>query len=190
MSEKGTQPGRVCGSADERLWREVLAQVIPKIYRYYVRKGINASLAEELTQKTVFDAVKGRDSYNPAKGELGGWVMAIGKNNLAMEMRKRASRPGQVTLEKCFELIDRRLLPDEALERKETAGLVCKGLEEIQENEKEVLKAKYIEKLSARQIAGRMKISEKAVHSLLYRARNSLREKLRRLAPLVEARAK
>ena len=76
------------------------------------------------------------------------------------------------------------------LEQKETAALVAKGLGEILENEKDVLEAKYVEDLSARQIAGRMKISEKAVHSLLYRARNSLREKLRRLAPHVEGQAK
>jgi len=174
---------------DQRRWREVLAHTIPKIYAMYVRKGVNRSLAEELTQKTVFDAVKGRAGFDPQKGDLSAWIFAIAKNNLAMEMRKRSSSPVDSGLEECIAAIDTRLLPDELLQRKETAELVANGLDQIQENEKEVLKAKYIEDLSARQIAGRLKISEKAVHSLLYRARNSLREKLRRLAPHAEARS-
>jgi RNA polymerase sigma-70 factor (ECF subfamily) len=189
LSDKALQLAPAPNADDERLWRTVLAQVIPKIYAMYVRKGINPSLAEELTQKTVFDAVKGRNTYDSQKGELGAWLMAIGKNNLAMEMRKRAKLPKHTSLDQAFAAIDSQLLPDEVLERKETAALVGKGLGEILENEKEVLEAKYIEDLSARQIAGRMKISEKAVHSLLYRARNSLREKLRRLAPHVGAQS-
>jgi RNA polymerase sigma-70 factor (ECF subfamily) len=190
LSDKAKQPALVPNADDERLWRQVLAQIIPKIYGMYLRKGVNQSLAEELTQKTVFDAVKGRSTFDPQKGELGGWMMAIGKNNLAMEMRKRANLPPHTTIEQCLAVIDGQLLPDEVLEQKETAALVVKGLGEILENEKDVLEAKYVEDLSARQIAGRMKISEKAVHSLLYRARNSLREKLRRLAPHVEGQAK
>jgi DNA-directed RNA polymerase specialized sigma24 family protein len=44
------------------------------------------------------------------------------------------------------------------------------------------LRAMYIEGLSAREIAGRMELTEKAVHSILYRARNSLRTKLKQLS--------
>ena len=187
MSDKALQPAPASTADDERLWRPVLARVIPKIYAMYVRKGVNPSLAEDLTQKTVFDAVKGRNTFDPQKGELDAWLMAIGKNNLAMEMRKRAKLPLHTSLEQGLAVIDTQPLPDVVLQRKETAELVGRGLGEINENEKEVLEAKYIEDLSARQIAGRMKISEKAVHSLLYRARNSLREKLRRLAPHTEA---
>lgn len=189
MNKKSLKTSSLPITDDQRRWREILAQTIPKIYAMYVRKGANRSLAEELTQKTVFDAVRSRATFDPQKGELSAWIFAIAKNNLAMEIRKRANSPINSGLEECIAAIDTRLLPDELLQQKETAELVANGLEQIQPNEKEVLKAKYIEDLSARQIAGRLKISEKAVHSLLYRARNSLREKLRRLAPHMEARS-
>ena len=66
-------------------------------------------------------------------------------------------------------------LPDELLEKEETAALVRRALAEIEESQREVLIAKYREDLPARQIARQIKITEKAVHSLLYRARRSLR---------------
>ena len=64
------------------------------------------------------------------------------------------------------------------LEQKETAEIVTASLGKLESKEQSVLKAKYIEGLSARQISKEMSISEKAVHSLLYRARNNLRSEL------------
>jgi len=173
----------------EGLWRSLLAEVIPKVYAMFIRKGTNPSLAEELTQKTVFDAVKGRETFDPEKGEMAPWIMTIAKNNLAMEMRKRAKAPKNMTIEQALAAVDDAPLPDELLEKQETADLVNRGLDEINENERDVLKAKYVDDLSARQIAGKLKITEKAVHSLLYRARISLRDKLRRLAPQTEGQS-
>jgi RNA polymerase sigma factor (sigma-70 family) len=49
--------------------------------------------------------------------------------------------------------------------------------------EQAVLRAKYLEGLSANEIALQMNTTEKAVHDLLYRARLSLRQELKRIAP-------
>ena len=82
----------------------------------------------------------------------------------------------------CLEFEDVYILYDRESINK-TASLVRKGLSLLNEKEQTVLKDKYIEDRSARQIGKTLKISEKAVHSLLYRARISLREKLIQLAP-------
>ena len=170
-------------SADQ--WRQVLSQIIPIAYRLYIRRGLNPSLAEELVQKTVFDAVRGLAGFDPAKGTLKDWILAISRNNLALELRQRKTRPAfSSDLTEYLAMIDTQLLPDEVLEKQETAHMVRKALGELKTKESDVLKAKYIEDLPARLIAEKMDISEKAVHDLLYRARNSLRQKLRSLAPL------
>ena len=169
---------------DSELWRRFLGVQIPVMYRMFIRLWPNRSLAEELTQKTVFDAVKARNTYDPAKASPGTWVMAIARNNLAAEARKRAARPnidGDITI--WLNIIDTRTLPDEVLEKRETAEILRKSLNGLETNQRSVLEAKYIEDLSARQIAHKMGLTEKAVHSLLYRARNSLRDKLKSLNP-------
>lgn len=115
-----------------------------------------------------------------------GWLVGIAKNNLALEMRKRANRPrmdGDIW--EYLEAIDSEAVPDEVLERKETAQIIRAALSQLDDKEQAVLKAKYIEDLPARAISERMGITEKAVHSLLYRARNSLREKLKTDRPFV-----
>jgi RNA polymerase sigma-70 factor (ECF subfamily) len=166
------------------LWRQVLPRLIPQVYSMLRRRGIHPALAEELTQKTIFDAIRRRETYDASKGTLEQWIFSIAKNNLALEMRQRQNRPkpdGQLL--QYLEVMDSTPMPDAILEQQETAALVREGLSQLNEKERTVLKDKYLEDLSARQICMKLKLSEKAVHSLLYRARISLREKLIQLAP-------
>jgi DNA-directed RNA polymerase specialized sigma24 family protein len=60
--------------------------------------------------------------------------------------------------------------------------MVRLALSRLERKEQAVLEAKYIEGLAANDIARQMGTTEKAMHSLLYRARISLRRELERLA--------
>ena len=168
---------------DANIWRDFVGQQIPRLYAIFMRRWPNPSLAEELVQKTVFDAVRGRGTYDPSKGSPEEWILGIARNNISLEFRKRASRPSpNGDISKYLEAIDTKPLPDEVLERKETAAIVRSALSRLEAKEQSVLKAKYIEALPARDIAQQMDVTEKAVHSLLHRARISLREELRCIA--------
>ena len=180
-----TDPGQDSssqGKSNVEAWREALVRSIPQVYGLFLRRGLHPGLAEELTQKTIFDAVSGKESFESRRGKFASWVIGIAHNNLALEMRKRLRRPkfnGDIS--RYLEKIGSEPLPDEILERKETAELIRKAMDKLDEKEKIVLAAKYVEDISARSIAGQMNMTEKAVHSLLYRARNSLREKLKNI---------
>ena len=181
--EQRSWAGVAKGDAD--IWRELISREIPQLYGMFMRRWPNPSLAEELVQKTVFDAVAGCGSYDPSKGSPEEWIFGIARNNIRLEMRKRASRPSvDGDISSYLEAIDSEPLPDEVLEQKETAVIVRSALQKLDSKEQAVLKTKYIEGLSARDIARRMGITEKAVHSLLYRARISLRRQLKRTESL------
>jgi RNA polymerase sigma-70 factor (ECF subfamily) len=168
---------------DGRVWRELLQQVIPQLYGMFLKSWPNPSLAEELVQKTVFDAIRGRNTYDWQKGTAEEWIFGIARNNIRLEIRKRAGRPSvDGDLDAYIELLDTGPLPDELLEKSETADTVRMALAALDEKEQTVLRAKYIDDLTASEIARRMEMTEKAVHSLLYRARNSLRDRLKRLS--------
>ena len=173
------------GDAD--IWREFIGREIPLLYGMFVRRWPNPSLAEELVQRTVFDAVRGFGSYDPSRGSPEEWILGIARNNIRLEARKRASRPStNGDISRYLEAIDTKPLPDEVLEREETAALVRSALSRLESKEQTVLRARYIEGLLTREVAVRMGITEKAVHSLLYRARISLRKELKRTASLYD----
>jgi RNA polymerase sigma factor (sigma-70 family) len=80
--------------------------------------------------------------------------------------------------------MDTKLLPDEVLERREMTAIVRSALSRLESKERAVLEARYIEELSANDIALQMNKTEKAVYSLLYRAKISLRRELEQIASL------
>jgi len=172
---------------DSDIWREFIGREIPLLYGMFMRRWPNPSLAEELVQKTIFDAVRGCGSYDPLRGSPEEWILGIARNNIRLEARKRASQPStNGDISRYLEAIDTRPLPNEVLEREETAVLARSALGRLKSKEQTVLRARYIEGLPARDIAGQMGITEKAVHNLLYRARISLRRELKRTASLYD----
>lgn len=148
-----------------------------------MRRWPNRSLAEELTQKTVFDALRGRAGYDPARGSPQAWLGKIAANNLALEARKRAGLAAAMNgaLALYLDRLERQQLPDEVLEREETAQQVRRALGQLEQKEQAALKAKYVEGVQVAVMAHRWQMTDKAVHSLLYRARNSLRAKLKHI---------
>lgn len=191
MAENAEQLRPAALADDAETWRTLLKRAIPMIYGLFVRRRLNPGLAEELVQQTVFDAMRRRGSFDAGKGTPEQWMLGIARNNLALEMRRRATRPtvdGDIST--YLAGVDTAPLPDEVLEKAETARLVRAAMDELDDREQKVLRTKYLDDLSARTIAQRMGITEKAVHSLLYRARNSLREKLKTLHPLDEEETK
>jgi RNA polymerase sigma-70 factor (ECF subfamily) len=173
------------------VWREFIERQIPRLYSLFMGRWPNRSLAEELLQKTVFDAVRGRGSYDPSKGCPEDWVAGIARNNIRLEIRRRTSRPSiNGDISTYFNAMDTKPLPDEVLERQEMTMIVRSALSRLESKEKAILEAKYIEALSANEIARQMNTTEKAVYSLLYRAKLSLRRELERVASLSEKEEK
>jgi RNA polymerase sigma-70 factor (ECF subfamily) len=167
---------------DAETWRAFLEEQIPRLYGFFFKRWPNPALAEEFAQRTVFNAVRGRHSFNPDRGSAQEWVFGIARNVIRLELRKRNTGPKiQGNLGQCLNIIDDQPLPDEVIEQAETLFHVRKALNRLAPNEREVLVAKYMNGQSARQISRAMQITEKAVHSLLYRARLSLRKALEQL---------
>ena len=182
---EGLEQRRWAGFAegDAEIWQDFISQQIPRLYGLFMKRWPNPSLAEELVQKTMLDAVRGRSSYDPCKGGPEEWILGIARNNINLEARNRASRPSpNGDIGRYFAAIDNQPLPDEVLERQETTLIVRSAMSRLEAKEQAVLKAKYIEGLDARDISRQMNVTEKAVHSMLYRARISLRQELKRLA--------
>ncbi len=171
--------GMGIAGGDAGQWRLLMDELVPKLYGMFMGRWPNPALAEELVQKTVFDAVRGRSGYDPAKGAPQDWIFGIAFNNIRIEIRRRASRPAiDVNAAMYLQALDTRLLPDEVLEQKEMAQRVRATLDALPDKECEVLKGRYLEGLSIEEMAGRMGVTKKAVYSLLYRAGISFRKRI------------
>jgi RNA polymerase sigma factor (sigma-70 family) len=72
---------------DAWILREVYDRYGTQVYRVALASLNNSSDAEEITQTVFVDAWRARDSFDAAKGSLGGWLMTITKRRCIDRVR-------------------------------------------------------------------------------------------------------
>ncbi len=145
----------------------------------YYRVGKNPELAADITQDTFVTALGKITEYQPERGEMLPWLTYIARNSIRKALRQQAR---YTTADDLWERIDQRLitafsaldsepLPDEILERKETAELVRMALSNLPSRYQQALQQRYYQQRTLKEIAATESVTEGAVKSLLHRAR-------------------
>jgi len=145
----------------------------------FYRVGRDEELATEVVQETFVAALHRIEDYDPRRGAMMPWLTYLARNRIRAALRQRA-RSGSAGAS--WAEIDRRLLrayrdlatvplPDEVLEKRETAELVQMALSNLPDNYRSALKQHYCEQRSLAEIARSRQTTEGAVKSLLHRAR-------------------
>ena len=155
----------------------------------YYRVDKDANLASDIVQETFIGAIDKINDYDEQKGSMYAWLTYASKNHIRRALRARGRHLSydqlwqqvDTSLLRCFEQIATEPLPDEVLQRKETAELVQMTLANIPANYRDVLNDYYYGRKVIKEIAALHGASEGAVRVLLYRARKAFREALLRL---------
>ncbi len=145
----------------------------------------NTQDAEEVTQD-VFVKIHGKVGAFNAQSELKTWVYRIAVNQCLdfIKAKRRKKRFGFHVFvqaegsedDAVFSSFDH---PGVQLENKEATERIFKAINELPERQKTALLLKTMEDLSQAEVAAIMELSDKAVESLLSRARANLKELLR-----------
>lgn len=170
--------------AFERLMRKYFPRVLNFIYRYVGQR----ELAEELTQEVFIKVYKTAGKYT-VQSKLQTWLFTIAKNTSLNELRRHKHRiysldasvqgtEGSVPVQHEDE---RATDPSEALLKKEKGDQVRQAILSLPENQRTAVLLRRYEQMSYDEIAVTMNVSPKAVKSLLNRAKENLRERLRHL---------
>jgi RNA polymerase sigma-70 factor (ECF subfamily) len=130
------------------------------------RCGSGRDLADDVLQETWLTAVRRIRRFDPAAGPFHNWLCGIAANVLRNHLRSRRRRAG------CQEPLER----DPAAANHERAVRVAEALAALPERSERVLRMKYLDRMSVAEIATACGESEKAVESLLTRARAAFRE--------------
>ncbi len=143
-------------------------------------------VAEDIVQDVWLTALRGVDRYE-GRGRLYTWLCGIALHKVQDHWRRvgrdserRYRSPGEAETDETLDLIDTEPLPEEIVEREETRQLVREAVSFLPDHYRTVLHLKYVEQLSAQEIALLLNKSPKAVESSLCRARLALRDCMRR----------
>ena len=156
-----------------------------RVFNYIFMIAKDYELAKDLTQETFLKAARGYERLRK-KERLEVWMFRIARNvtfsKLKKEQRRRSKFISLFTKRYEGELIDSikdsSVAIDEVVVEQEERAMVRKVLNELPPRMREALILKEWEALSYEDIGRIMKISRKAVKSLLHRAREAMRKRL------------
>jgi RNA polymerase sigma factor (sigma-70 family) len=166
-------------SGDAAAWRVLYERNVDSLYAHVLRRtGGEAERAEEAFQETWMAAVRAIRKFDPAKGTFQAWLRGIAENVLRSQARRsRLRRRVEGT---SLEAVPAEAAADPGPRQGDLSERIARALAELPFRYRQVLRAKYDEKLPVAEIASRSGESLKAIESLLSRAREAFRSAYRR----------
>jgi RNA polymerase sigma-70 factor (ECF subfamily) len=171
---------------DEDAFADLVCRYTPRVFGHFCRQLRNRAEAEDLTQEVFLRLYRSRLSYQP-KASFCTWMFHIAQNVLRNALRTRRRRPSvrldlspsaegeRVSAAVRSDLVDS---PSRPLERRELAGVVRTAVAELAGRQRMAMELHQFEDRTYAEVAAELDMSPKAAKSLLYRARNELRDRL------------
>ena len=161
---------------DAEAWRALYQRYLPSVWRQAYALISDAHAAEDVTSETMLALLEGIDRLESDTPKIAGWLRSVVKCKAADHHRKafrlRDSLPlATESSETCTGGGD----PAEPLEIEETRNHVLNVLDEMPDRQRVILEWKYLDALRVCDIAERLGETEKAVETVLYRARREFR---------------
>ena len=157
---------------DAEAWKALYESASCELSRYVRwRCGGRRDWAEDAIQDAWLTAAKSLSRFDPLKGSFTGWVCGLASNVVRNRIRGWKRSLGRTTLLSTEIVANPEDEPD-----LETAIRVTETLSGLPERCERVLRAKYLDELSVKELATRWGETEKAVESLLTRTRQAFRE--------------
>ena len=166
-------------------WDTLYASRVSELYGFVFHlMHPNRSNAEEMHQDVWLAAARGVEEYDPARGTLRDWLLGIARKRVAQYYRRRyaeRNRTMKPREETCLEVEEpaSAVVPEECVQQVERAAVVRAALLAMPEDRRKVLLEKYVVGSPVHEIAERSGRTDKAVESLLSRAREQLRRLVR-----------
>ncbi len=156
----------------------------PRVFGYFCRQLRDRAEAEDLTQDVFLRLYRSRLRYEP-RARFATWIFHITQNVARNALRSRRRHPcvhldpeaaGDCRLLEV--LAEQSVAPSEPLERDELAGVVRAAVSELAYRQRTALELHQFHDCTYAEVAAKLDMTPKAAKSLLYRARNQLREVL------------
>jgi RNA polymerase sigma-70 factor (ECF subfamily) len=171
-------------AGDQTALEALMRKYYPRILNFIYRFLGNRQVAEDLTQEVFLKVYKSAFKYTP-RSQFQTWLYTIAKNTALNELRRK--RGLFVSTDQTFnsdgneltkEIADYETAPDKDLMHKEKAAMIRQAIDDLPEKQRMAVILRRFEDFSYAEIAATLKVSDKAVKSLLSRAKLNLKHNL------------
>jgi len=164
--------------------KRLCEQFGPRIHRFAAARLLgDGQSAEDVMVQALADATRNIGRFNPRKSTFSAWLYGIVRRKIQGEKRqqsrlKSVPTSAQVPMEGVAELSQGQDMAAGLVARLEAQRQVAVLASVLSDLEMEVLVLHCVDELSAREVGQIVGRSERAIHSILHRARRKARERL------------
>jgi RNA polymerase sigma-70 factor (ECF subfamily) len=167
---------------DEAAFAELFESAFPRLYRFALARLGVEDMAQEAAQATLVRAIGKLATYR-GEAALTTWLLTFCRHEIHALLSRRGGEPLSELVEDSpavraalEALAGEDPGPERQAQRSQLRRLVHVALDALPARYALALEWKYLEELPVAAIARRLELSEKAVESLLTRARGAFRE--------------
>jgi len=147
-----------------------------KIYNYFLyRVNFNQAVAEDLTSEVFLKAYEKYDTFDQERS-FQAWIYTIAHNHLVNHYSHASRKP--ISLEGLEDFI--QTPNDNHFEEKHEAGQVLQVIDNMQENDRDVLRFRFVDELDYWEIADILQKEEGAIRTQVSRSLEKLRQILKK----------
>lgn len=148
-----------------------------RIRGWLVRFGVPLVDLDDVAQDVVGAAIRYQHSYDPTKGSLGAWLRKIAYNVALQYFQRRGELPAELT----DDLESDRETPEQSAFDAEMGTALAKVVAALDADERELLRLRFAEGMTAEEIGEELGIPEGTVRSRLHRILERCHKALRRM---------
>jgi RNA polymerase sigma-70 factor (ECF subfamily) len=176
---------QLCLNGDDEAWATLVEEYRGLVYSICYLFCGSTQDAEDLVQDTFLKIWMNLASYDPARGELKGWIATVTRNQRVDRFRRsgqqrltdsidstREGRDGAVALAQ--RIPDSRPTPHDMAVSGEMTAIVSEAVKKISPEMREVVTLRLIHEFDNQEIAHRLRIPEGTVKSRTNRGRAQL----------------
>ena len=161
---------RISEKRDELAFSEIFDFIAPKINAYYLKNNLNIEQAEELTQEVLSTIRLKAELFNPEKSKFTTWSFTIARNKKIDFYRK--NKTNDVNEDDIRDFLYENNKSDDF----EIESVIKKITEELDQNQKKLIKMSFFEQKSHKNIAAELEIPLGTVKSRIRATLNKMQK--------------
>jgi len=189
MSTTGTELVQLCLNGDDEAWARLVEEYRGLVYSICYLFCGSTQDAEDLVQDAFVKIWMNLGSYDPARGELKGWIATVARNQRVDRFRRSSQErrtdsidtvvegrdlSGKTAISIAERIADPRPTPHDVAVTSELTAIVTGAVKKISPEMREVVTMRFVHGLDPQEIAHRLRIPEGTVKSRTNRGRAQL----------------
>jgi RNA polymerase sigma-70 factor, ECF subfamily len=167
-----------CKNGEKSAFENLISKYHPVVFKYLCRISGDEFIAEDLVQETFIKMIRGIEKYDTyGKATFQTYLICMAKNCYIDYYRKEKKRSKDIIIDENLSSEEFNNIEELVLSKMDNV-IIFEAMENLTDNQKMVIRMKYIDELTTKEIGEILNIESKTIKSRIHNGMVKLRKML------------